>query len=227
MAANEGRNAGRPGQARPAIGGGDRQPRKVLAWQGAIGLLLVVLLLGAKQVISGRETGANPLAALPGGNQLTAGLDIGGAPTDIYLTGLAGSYGVDGVINLAAPSAGEQATCTYLHLSYMHMNWAPGAAPTLAELRTMTRFLRGNTSGGSYVYLHDEGGGAAAVSAASMLLLMKGESWQAVQKTLTAGELATLSSAQAHAIAELTSALDDQGRPIPGNAYSGARPHAW
>jgi hypothetical protein len=227
MAANEARNAGRPGQARPAIGDGDRQPRKVLIWQGAIGLLLLVLMLGAKHVISGRETGTNPLAALPGGNQLTAGLDIGGAPTDIYLTGLAGSYGVDGVINLAAPSVGEQATCTYLHLSYMHMNLTSGAAPTLAELRTMASFLRGNTSGGSYVYLHDQGGGAAAVSAASMLLLMKGESWQAVQKTLTAGELATLSSAQAHAIAELTSALDDQGRPIPGNAYSGARLDAW
>jgi hypothetical protein len=109
----------------------------------------------------------------------------------------------------------------------MHMNLASGAAPTLAELRTMASFLRGHTLGGSYVYLHDQGGGAAAVSAASMLLLMKGESWQAVQKTLTAGELATLSSAQAHAIAELTSALDDQGRPIPGNAYSGARLHAW
>jgi hypothetical protein len=227
MAANEARNASSPGQARPAIGGGDRQPRKVLIWQGAIGLLLVVLMLGAKQAISGRETGTNPLAAFPGGNQLTAGLDIGGAPTDIYLTGLAGSYGVDGVINLAAPSVGEQATCAYLHLSYLHVNVAAGAAPTLAALLTMANFLRGHTSGGSYVYLHDQGGGAGAVSAASMLLLMKGESWQTVQKALTAGELASLSSAQVLAIADLTSALDDQGRPIPGNAYSGARPYAW
>jgi hypothetical protein len=227
MAANEARSAGRPGQDRPAIGGGGRLPRKVLIRQSAIGLLLLVLMLGAKHVVSGRETGANPLAALPGGNQLTAGLDIGGAPTDIYLTGLAGSHGVDGVINVAAPSVGEQATCTYLQLSYMHMKLTPGVAPTLAELRTMAGFMRRNTSGGSYVYLHDEGGGAAAVSAASMLLLLKGEPWQAVRKTLTAGELATLSSAQTHAIAELTAALDDQGRPIPGNAYSGARVDAW
>jgi len=227
MAANEAGNAGGPGRARSAIGGGDRQPRKVLLWQTAIGLLLLVLMLGAKQVISGRATGTDPLAGVPGGNQLTAGLDIGGAPTDIYLTGLAGSYRVDGVINLAAPSVGEQATCTYLHLSYMHLNVDSGAAPTLTELRAMANFMRGNTSGGSYVYLHDEGGGGTAVSAASMLLLMRGESWHAVRNMLSAGELASLSGAQAHAIAELTSALDAEGRPIPGNAYSGARVYAW
>lgn len=227
MAADEFRYAGSPGRARPAIGGGDRQPRKVLIWQSAIGLLLLVLMLGAKHVISGRETGTNPLAALPGGSQLTAGLDIGGAPTDFYLTGLAGSYDVDGVISLAAPSVGEQATCAYLHLSYMHMNLTAGAAPTLTELRTMANFMHSNTSGGSYVYLHDEAGGGTAVSAASMLLLMGGESWQAVQNTLSASELASLSGTQKHAIAELVSALDAQGRSIPGNEYNGARVYAW
>ena len=69
MAANEARSAGLPGQVRSAIGGGGRQPRKVLFCAGAIGLLLLVLMLLVKHVISAREFGTNPLAALPGGSR--------------------------------------------------------------------------------------------------------------------------------------------------------------
>ena len=227
MAANEDRSAGLPAQARSAIGGGGRQPRKVLIWECAIGLLLLILMLPAKHVISARETGTNPLAALPGGNQIAAGLDVGGVPTDVDLTGLAGSYDVHGVINLSAPSVGEQVTCAYLHLSYMHLAVISSAAPTLAQLRTLATFMRSNTSDGDYVYLHDDGGGGTAVSTASMLLIMKGELWQTVQKDLTSGELASLTSTQNQAIAELTAALAARGHSLPGNPYAGARIYPW
>lgn len=227
MAADEARSAGIAAPARPAIGGGGRQPRKVLIWQGAIGLVLIVLMLIAKQVIAARETGTNPLSALPGGSQVAAGLDIGGAPTDVDLIGLAGSYHVDAIINLGAPNVGEQATCAYLHLSYMHLAVASGAAPTLAQLRTLANFMRSHTSGGAYVYLQGEGGGGTVVAAASMILIMKGASWQAVQKDLIGGEVTSLSSAQTQAIAQLTSVLGAGGRSLRGNPYAGARLYPW
>jgi hypothetical protein len=227
MATNEARSAGLPVQVRSALGGGGWQPRKVLIWEGAIGLLLLVLMLLAKHVISARELGANPLAALPGGKQVAAGLDIGGVPTDVDLTGLAGSYNVDGVVNLTGPKFGEQATCVYLHVSYMQLAVASDAAPTPTQLHTLATFMRSNTSKGDYVYLHDDGGGGIAVSTASMLLIMKGESWQAVQKDLTSGELASLSSGQKRAIAQLTAALAAQGHFLPGNPYAGARIYRW
>lgn len=227
MAANEARSAGFPAQARPAIGGGGRQPRKVLIWEGAIALLLLVVMLLAKHEISARETGDNPLAALPAGNQVAAGLDVGGVPTDADLTGLAGSYNVDGVVNLTAPNVGEQATCAYLHISYMHLAMTSDAAPTLAQLRTLAAFMRSDTSKGDYVYLHDYGGGGTVVSTASMLLILKGESWQAVRKDLTSGELASLTSGQKQAIAQLAAALAAEGNSLPGNPYAGARIYPW
>lgn len=227
MASNEARGAGLPAPARPAIGGGGRQPRKVLRWQAAIGLLLIILMLGLKHYVASRETGTNPLAALSGGNQIAAGLDIGGIPTDDQLEGLAGSYGVDGVINLSAPSVGEQVTCAYLKVSYTHAMVASGTAPTLAQLHTLASFMRSHTSGGAYVFLHDEGGGGVAVATASMLLIMKGEAWPVVQQNLDSGEIASLTPAQMQAITELTSALEAQGKSIHGNPYSGVRTDSW
>jgi hypothetical protein len=154
-------------------------------------------------------------------------LDIGGIPTDDQLEGLAGSYGVDGVINLSAPSVGEQATCAYLKVSYIHAVVATGTAPTLAQLHTLASFMRSHTSGGAYVFLHDEGGGGVAVATASMLLLMKGESWPVVQQDLNSGEIASLTAAQMQAITELTSGLEAQGKSLHGNPYSGVKTDSW
>jgi hypothetical protein len=227
MAANEVRRTGRPAPAQPAIGAGGRQPRKVLRRLAAVGILLIILMLGLKHFVASRETGNNPLAALPGGNQLAAGMDVGGIPTDDQLEGLAGSYGVDGVISLSAPSVGEQVTCAYLKVSYMHAVVATGTAPTLAQLRTLASFMHSHTSGGAYVFLHDEGGGGVAVATASMLLLMKGESWPTVQHELDSGEIASVTTGQMQAITELTSALKAQGKSLRGNPYSGAKTDLW
>lgn len=227
MAANEARRAGLPVLARPAIGGGGRQPRKVLRWQAAIALLLIIVMLGLKHFVASREEGNNPLAALPGGEQLAAGLDIGGIPTDLQLQGLAGSYGVDAVINLSAPSVGEQATCSYLKISYMHAVVATGAAPTLAQLHTLASFMHSHTSDGTYVFLHDEGGGGVAVATASMLLLVKGESWPVIQQGLNSGQISSLTATQTQDITELRSALQTQGKSLHGNPYSGAKTDSW
>ena len=220
MAANE-------APARPAIGGGGRQPRKVLRWQAGIALLLVIVLLGLKHFVAGRAVGVNPLAALPGGSQLAAGLDIGGIPTDDQLEGLTSSYGVDGVVNLTAPSVGEQATCAYLKVSYMHVLVATGTAPTPTQLHALASFMRNRTSGDAHVFLHDAGGGGVAVATAGMLLLLKGESWPVVQQDLSPGEISSLTAAQMRAITELTSALQAQGKPLRGNPYSGAETGSW
>ena len=227
MAADEARLAGLPAPARPAIGGGGRQPRKVLRWQAAIALLLIIVLLGLKHFVASRAVGVNALAALPAGNQVAAGLDIGGIPTDDQLEGLASSYGVNGIVNLTAPSVGEQATCAYLKLPYMHALVATGTAPSLAQLRTLASFMRSHTSGDAHVFLHDAGGGGVAVTTAGMLLLMKGDSWPLVQQELSSGEIASLSDAQRQAITELTSALQAQGQPIRGNPYSGVETGSW
>jgi hypothetical protein len=227
MAVDEAHRAGLPAPARPAIGGGGRQPRKVLRWQAAIALLLIIVLLGLKYFVASRAVGVNPLAALPGGNQVAAGLDIGGIPTDDQLEGLAGSYGVDGVVNLTAPSVGEQVTCAYLKVSYMHALVATGTAPTLTQLRALASFMRSHTSGDAHVFLHDAEGGGVAVATAGMLLLMKGESWPVVQQELSSGEIASLTTSQMQAITELTSALQAQGKPLRGNPYSGVETGSW
>ena len=109
----------------------------------------------------------------------------------------------------------------------MHVPVASSAAPTLADLRMMTGFMRSHTSGAHFVYLHDDAGGGRAVTAASMLLLLKGDSWQTVQGDMTTGELSSISSAQSRAIGQLTSALAAAGRPLSGNPYSGARISSW
>lgn len=227
MAVNQARSNGLPAPTRSAIGGGGRQPRKVLIIEGAIGLLLLVLILVGKHVVSARATGADPLAALPGGNQVATGLDIGGVPTDDDLTGLTGSYGVKGVVNLTTPNAGMQATCAYLQVAYTHLAIAADTSPTLPQLDTLAAFMRTHAVNGSYVYLYDDGGGGKAVVTASMLLMMKGDSWQAVQKTMSSGELAALTSGQRKAIAQLSAALAVPGHSLRRDPYSGVRIYSW
>ena len=41
-----------PTQIRPAIGGGGRLPRKILAWQGVFALVLILLLGVTKHVVT-------------------------------------------------------------------------------------------------------------------------------------------------------------------------------
>jgi len=217
-----------PTGAWPAIGGGGRQPRKVLIWQSVAGLVLIVLLVVVKQAVSARETGgSDPLASLPGGQTVTAGLDIGGVPTDYDLQGLAGSYQVDGVVNLTGPDVAEQVAAASLQLSYIRVTIAPGAAPTRAQLRTLAGFMHSHAVRGFYVYLHDDAGGGRAVAAAAMLLLLRGDPWPSIQEHFTAGELMSLSPGQSRAIGQLESALHFSGRPLPGNPYSGASLDPW
>lgn len=217
-----------PVEARPAIGGGGRQPRKILGWQAVIGFLLVVLLVVAKQAVADRETGgSDPLASLPGGQTVTTGLDIGGQPTDYDLQGLAGSYQVDAVINLAGPNVAEQVAAASLQLAYIRLTIAPGAALGWPQLHTLAGFMHSHAVRGFYVYLHDDAGGGRAVSAAAMLLLLRGGSWPAIQAHFTAGELESLNPSQSHAIGQLASALRSAGRSLPGNPYSGAQIDPW
>jgi hypothetical protein len=217
-----------PVGAWPAIGGGGRQPRKILGWQAAIGIVLIVLLIVVKQAVAARETGgSNPLASLPGGQTVAAGLDIGGTPTDYDLQGLAGSYQVDGVVNLTGPDVAEQVAAASLQLPYVRLTISPGAAPTWTQLRTLAGFMHSHATRGFFVYLHDDAGGGRSVAAAAMLLLLRGGSWPAIREDFTAGELMSLSPAQSRAIGQLASALRSAGRPLPGNPYSGAKLAPW
>ena len=80
------------------------------------------------------------------------GLLMGGAPSDADLQDLAADFRVDGVVNLASPSVAEQATAASLHQAYLYLPVAPDAAPTLAQLRHLARFMRRHTAGGASVY---------------------------------------------------------------------------
>ncbi len=216
-----------PTQIRPAIGGGGRLPRKILACQCAVALVLILLLGVAKHVVTARESGPDPLSALTGGHTVTLGLDIGGVPTDYDIQALAASYRVDGVVNLTEPDVAEQVTAASLHLSYMRLAVAPGAAPTLAQLHMLANFMRSYAVGDAYVYLHDDSGGGRVVATACMLLLSRGTAWPAVRQEMTAGELRSLSDGQSRAIEELISALHSNGRSLSDNPYSSARVHPW
>ena len=214
-------------QWRSAIGGGGRLPRKLLAREALVVVILAILLLATKHVVAAREVGLDPLAALPGGKTIVAGMDIGGVPDDDDLEALSTSYKVDGLINLTGPSVEEQVTASSLHLGYLNLVLAEGTAPTLAQLRTLTSFMSSHAAGGNYVYLHDDDGGDRSVTTATMLLLLKGMSWPAVQQAVSVAELSTLDSGQSAAVSQLRSALSAQGKPVHGNPYSGAKVVSW
>ena len=218
-----------PVQVRPAIGGGGRRARKVLIWQAAIAIALVLVLGIAKQVVAAREVGPDPLSTL-GGGTVTPGLDIGGVPQDYQLQALAASYHVDGVVSLSGPSVAEQVTAASLRLGYLVLTVPPGAAPTWTQLWTLAGFMRTHARDGDDVYVHDDIGGGRAVATACMLLLLRGSSWASVQQHVTAPALGSLSQRQAQAIRQLISALQLRGRPgQPGqrNPYSNARIDPW
>jgi hypothetical protein len=211
----------------PAVGGGGRLSRKALIWRGLIALALVILLAFAKQLVTGREVGADPLSELDGSQVTAAGLDFGGEPQDFELQALAASYRVDGVVRLQAPSVAEQATAASLHLGYLLLTVAPGDAPTLTQLQTLATFMRAHTQNGNFVYLHDDVGGGRAVATASMLLLLRGSSWTTVQREMTAPALGTLSQRQEQAVTQLIAALQSHGKSLPGNPYAKARTDPW
>ena len=216
-----------PAQACPAIGMGGRLPRSALIWRGAIALALVLLLALAKVVVSSHETGPNSLSALPGGQAVAPGLDIGGTPSDQDLQALADSYQVRGVVNLAGPSVPEQAAAISLGQSYLHLSLAPGAAPAWPQLRRLAAFMRRQTAGGASVYLHDDVGGGRAIVAATMLLLLRGESWAAVSRGWPPGEVQLLSLGQMRAINQLISALSRAHPGRAANPYAAARLGLW
>lgn len=214
-----------PGHARPAIGGGGRIPRKVLTYRALAVLGLLVLLGLTKHVVAAREVGSGTLSALPGGHQVTAGLDIGGMPSDFDLQALAESYEVDGVVNLVGPNVAEQVTTASLHQGYLRAPVPPGAAPTLGQLRALANFMRHETNHGGTVYIHDDVGGGRAVVTADMLLLLRGEPWaEVLQNTITEGGK-SVSTRQMMALNQLVNALD--GRARAGNLYTGARLDRW
>lgn len=217
-----------PTPARPAVGGGGRLARKALIWRAAIAVALVLVLGIAKQVVTAREIGPDPLSAL-GGQTAGAGLDIGGAPEDYQLLALAASYRVDAVVSLGGPSVAEQATTASLRLGYLLLDVPEGAAPTWAQLRTLAGFMRAHDRDGDSVYVHDDIGGGRAVATACMLLLLRGHSWASVRHNITAQALGSLSQRQARAIQQLMSALlaRGHGQPLSRNPYSGARVDRW
>lgn len=212
---------------RPAIGGGGRLPRTVLLRRGGIALVLILLLGLAKYVVASREVAPDSLSALPAGRSVTVGLDIGGTPTDSELQALADSYGVDGVVNLGAPSVAEQATAGSLQQGYLVLPLAEGTAPTWVQLHTLAAFMRSHTKTGGSVYMHNNVGGGRAVVNADMLLLLRGEGWAAVSHGMTSGERRSLSTGQLRAINQLISALRPSHELSPPNPYADAGLDPW
>jgi hypothetical protein len=217
-----------PPRWRSAIGGGGRLPREFLRREALGAVILAILLLATKYFVAAREVRPDPLAALPGGRTIVAGMDIGGVPSDDDMLALSStSYQVNGLVNLAGPSVEQQVTAASLHLSYLSLPLAEGAAPVLAQLRTLTSFMSGHAVGGNSVYVYDGDGGARAVTTAAMLLLLKGMPWPTVRQSVSVAELSTLDSQQSAAISQLISALSAQGKPAHGNPYAGAKVVAW
>jgi hypothetical protein len=214
-------------QRRPAIGGGGRLSRKLLGREALVVVILAILLLATKHIVAAREVGPDPLAAMPGGKTVVAGMASGGVPNDAALEALSISYKVDGVVNLTGPNVAEQVSASSLHLGYLQMTLATGTAPTLAQLRTLTGFMSSHAVGGNDVYIHDDDGGDSAATTAAMLLVLKGMSWPAVQQALSAAKLSNLYDRQSAAISQLMAALSAQGKPVHGNPYSGAKVVPW
>lgn len=212
---------------RPAVGAGGRLPRSVLLKRAAVAVALAVLLVAAKLLVSAATSGRPSLNATGGGRTVAAGLDVGSAPADSDLQALAASYHVSGVVNVGDPSVAEQAAAASLHLGYRHLRVPPGGAPTWAQLRALTGFLRHRTGSGAAVYLHGNAGGGRTVVTAAMLLLVRGDSWATVAGKLTTAQLDSLSDRELLAVHQLKAALDGSRRLPANDPYAAARVVRW
>jgi hypothetical protein len=212
----------------PVVGGGGRLPRRVLLWRGGLALAVVVLLVIAKFGVSHGVIKVR--TEVPPSRAVVAGLLLGPAPSDSDLRQLASGFGVDGVVNLSAPSVAEQATAASLHQGYLSLPLPAEASPSWPQLRRLAGFLRRYTAKGRSVYLHDDVGGGRAVVTAAMLMLLRGQAWPAVSAKLTKGELKSLCDCQWRDLARLRSALHPAGTPqrkLAGNPYAAARHDPW
>jgi hypothetical protein len=184
----------------PLIGTAGQLPRRTLAGRGAIALVLVLLLALAK-------LGVSRLAARAGterpGQAMTAGLILGGPPTDVELEELTLSARVDGVISLGAPSIAERVTAGSLHLAYLYLAMPPGGLPARSQLHVLAGFIREHTAKGGTVYMNDDGSEGLALTTAAMLAMTRGWSWPSVCARMTPAELRSLSASQVRAIAQL------------------------
>ena len=213
------------GQTRPAIGTSRKLPRRAIIGRSVAALGLVLLLGAAKVVIS--HLVVTPLTMSPPDYVIAAGLDIGPVPDDSSMQEMAGYFRVVAVVNLYRPNVAEQVTAASLHQAYLYLPVAPGAAPSLAQLRTLDRFMRANTAGGGSVFVHDDVGGGRAVTTAAMLLLLRGETWPTVMAQLTKADLQTLNAGQLVDRHQLSSALREPGSRSPANPYAAARIDRW
>ena len=212
-------------RARPAIGTSGKLPRRTLIGRSAVAVALLVLLGVAKILVS--HLVVTPVTMSPPDYVIAAGLDVGAAPDDAGLQEMASYFRVTGLINLASPNVAEQATAASLHQNYLYLPVAPGAAPSLAQLRVMASFMRTNTAHGGSVFVHDDIGGGRAVATAAMLLLLRGETWPKVTAQLTTADLQALSAGQLVSINQLSSALRRPGSRSPANPYAAARIDRW
>jgi len=212
-------------RARPAIGASGKLPRRVIVGRSAVALALLVLLGVAKLLVS--HLVVTPVTMSPPDYVIAAGLDVGAAPDDAGLQQLATYFRVAALINLASPDVLEQATAASLRENYLYIPVAPGAAPSLAQLRVMAGFMRTNTAHGGSVFVHDDIGGGRAVATAAMLLLLRGETWPTVTAQLTKADLQTLNAGELVAINQLSSALYGPGSRSPANPYAAARIDRW
>jgi len=212
-------------RARPAIGTSGKLPRRTLIGRSAVAVALLVLLGVAKILVS--HLVVTPVTMSPPDYVIAAGLDVGAAPDDAGLQEMATYFRVVGLINLASPNVAEQATAASLHQNYLYLPVAPGAAPSLAQLRVMASFMRTNTAHGGSVFVYDDIGGGRAVATAAMLLLLRGETWPKVTAQLTTADLQALSAGQLVSINQLSSALRRPGSRSPANPYAAARIDRW
>jgi hypothetical protein len=212
-------------RARPAIGASGKLPRRTIVGRSAVGLALLVLLGVAKVLVS--HLVVTPVTMSPPDYVIAAGLDIGAAPDDAGQQELAADFRVVALINLGSPNVVEQATAASLHQRYLYLPVAPGASPSLAQLRVMAGFMRANTAHGGSVFVHDDIGGGRAVATAAMLLLLRGETWPTVTAQLTKADLQTLNAGQLVAINQLSSALSEPGSRSPANPFAAARIDRW
>ena len=212
----------------PVVGGGGRLPRHTLIWRVALAVTVVVLLVTAKFGVSHGIIKVR--TEVPPSHAVTAGLLVGPEPSDSDLRQLASALGVDGVVNLSAPSVAEQATAASLHQGYLSLPLPSEASPSWPQLRRLAGFMRTYTERGRSVYVHDDVGGGRAVVTAAMLLLVRGQAWPAVSAKLTRGELKTLCDCQWRDLGRLRSALRQaghKGRKLAGNPYVAARLDPW
>lgn len=198
----------------PALGPVPALPRRtVLVRLGAVVALLAVALGVRGSGVLHPDTSAG-LPPLPAVAVVLPGIVRSATPTETDLVQLHDTYAVRTIVSVGPPSVAEQAAVPALGMALVRLDVAPGAAPTVGQVRDLRAVA---DAGGGRTVLHDDTGTGPVVVAAAALQLAVGLPLDGVLERLGPAA-AEFTPTQHQALTDIAAAV--RGPADPANPYA-------